>query len=835
MNGKRRPEYLYLSLGTALAGIVITVLAIIIMNSCSSPFRSGPDNREKQIITRASSLAGNPEDTCATRRVGADLYSISDYLITVFESPEYLASCSGDEQFASDLADVVYGDGAGQRIAEISSLARDNTRMYVIDHVMRDVKKSYKATGGIPGSGRNGSVADAVVTDDFKSDGRILMGISKAAGTVKYAGNDIRADILVDGSLCHGYLNLKDGPSGSKAFDISWDTAESGPGEHDISILFRTGEGISLVIHGGKVDIPEFETITNDRASEGIIKAGSDSSWYRFNCEDRDAYVNFAGMTDDIKVSLFDLYGNMIGENDLPGLSYEVLRGKAQDISEASRQTGIEGLSNCFYVRVQRGSSCTTSDDISFMMVQSRETARYNGTYMAVTGKEGDIVRLVDKDLQIYEDNESKVDILPLNGTLCDLSVKDNAGSMINIWPGFDPKTNEYAYYMKSSSHIRVSAAPQEGYAAGIDIRMDGKSGVNAGSDTEFELKEGMNELSCSVESFSGDKKDYKIYILCGDDDSSFYENTLSKFPQSYYSGLILLHIQHPQYVFTPYDTGLDFEEVVKVEDTGGRSLATNRYNPTYVKPDSKIYDAPDWMAVKPEVIRYYLDPRNFLSIERVFMFERQSYNPEYHTKDGISSMISGTFMDTDEYNYTDAILNAAKTSGVSPYLLASRILTEMGSSGQSKLAQGTVEGYEGYYNFYNIGSYGSTSDGGPVLNGAKYARWGYEPDKQELTDKEKSYLLPWDSKDKAITGGALWIAAGYINNGQDTLYFQKFDVVDNGTALYDHQYAGNIMMAYSEGYRYYKSYLNTDQLDNTFEFIIPIYSNMPDSYGVKP
>ena len=42
-------------------------------------------------------------------------------------------------------------------------------------------------------------------------------------------------------------------------------------------------------------------------------------------------------------------------------------------------------------------------------------------------------------------------------------------------------------------------------------------------------------------------------------------------------------------------------------------------------------------------------------------------------------------------------------------------------------------------------------------------------------------------------------------------------------------------MMAYSEGYRYYKSYLSTDQLGNTFEFIIPVYDNMPDRYGDKP
>ena len=837
MNGKRRPEYLYLSLGTALLGVILTVLSVIVMNSASSPFGTRAGSGEEQVIMRAKALAGGDGSSCAERRIEAELYSLADYLITVFESPAYLSSCPDDDQFARDLAGVVYGDADAGKISDISSMVKSNSRIYAVDQAVRSLGRSNKATGSIVSGGGPGSISGATVTDEVKNGGRTLMGISKASGTVQYSGDDIRADILVDGSLCHGYLSLKGGSApGTREYDISWDTAEARPGEHDINILFRTGEGRSFVIAGGKVDIPEFGTLSNDRASDGILRAGSVSSWYRFNCEERDAYVNFAGMTDDIKVSLYDLYGNLIGENDLPGLSYEVLRGKAQDVAAASEQTGIMGLSNCFYVRVSRGAACVTPDaDISYMMVQSPEAARYNGTFMAVTGREGDVVRLVDKDLQIYEDSASKVDILPLNGTLYELSVRDQSGTKINIWPGFDPQTEEYAYYMKNVSRLDVTAVPQEGYASSVDISIDGVKGADNGGKKTLDLKKGMNQMTCSVESFTGEKKEYKIYILCGDDDGQFYENTLSRFPESYYSGLILLHAQHPQYIFTPYNTGLDFEEVVKVEDTGGRSLATNRYNPTYVKPDSKIYDAPDWMAVKPDVIRYYLDPRNFLSIERVFMFERQSYNPEYHTKEGVSSMIKGTFMDTGDFNYADAILNAAKTSGVSPYLLASRILTEMGSNGQSKLAQGTVEGYEGYYNFYNIGSYGSTGDGGPVLNGAKYSRWGYEPDKQELTDKERSFLLPWDSRDKAITGGALWIASGYINNGQDTLYFQKFDVVDNGTALYDHQYAGNIMMAYSEGYRYYKSYLSTDQLGNTFEFIIPVYDNMPDRYGDKP
>ena len=54
-------------------------------------------------------------------------------------------------------------------------------------------------------------------------------------------------------------------------------------------------------------------------------------------------------------------------------------------------------------------------------------------------------------------------------------------------------------------------------------------------------------------------------------------------------------------------------------------------------------------------------------------------------------------------------------------------------------------------------------------------------------------YLLPWNDPAKAIKGGAIWIARNYIAVGQDTLYFQKYDVVNNGTELYNHQYMQNI------------------------------------------
>ena len=834
MKGKRRPEYLVFAIGFVLIGIICTVfLAVKLFVAGSS---TALDDRGKAMVARAEQMTGTA--SCAASRIEGGMYSLSDYLVSVFESPQYQLSCEDNNEFARDLVNVIYGESDSSKELDITAMCSASTRQYTVNSLLKDIDRSYKTTGKVSGSGGFGG--EVMLSEEFTHDGRILVGIKTSNGVIRYDRKDIRADVLVDGALCHGYFVYKESdqelPDGAKAFELSWDTSESSSGNHNVSIIFRNSGGSCKVLDCGTTDIPEFELLENDRAIPGTLPSGMNSIWYRFNCEDRDAYVNFAGMNRDIKVSLYDLFGNNLGTNDLKDSEYEVLRGKAQDIGAAVKETGIDGISNCFYVRVERAFGVPEEDSIGYMMLTSQDAVRYNGTFMAVVQKDDQVVRMVDENNDLYEEETSKITLLPLNGTLYDMKVRNaSSGDEMKLWPRFDSATMEYAYYLSEATPVTISAVSLEGYAAQVTVSKDGRSGTDTGSGYLFELDNGLNTLKVNLRSFSGEEKEYNVYFLCGDDGSSFARNTLSQFPESYYSGLILLHIQHPEYAFTAYNTGVDFEDVVEVQDSGGRSLATFTYNPSYVKPDSRIYDAPDWMAVKPEVIRYYLDPRNFLTIERVFMFERQSFNPMYHTRDGIRSMISGSFMDTDEYDYVEAIYSAAETSGVSPYLLASRIIQEMGYNGSSNLAHGTVSGYEGYYNYYNIGAYASTSDGGPVLLGARYARWGNDPDAQEITEREAAYLLPWDSIDKAITGGALWIANGYINNGQDTLYFQKFDVVDNGTALYDHQYAGYIMMAYSEGYRYYKSYLNTDQLGNSFEFVIPVYGNMPQEFGTKP
>ncbi|MDE5864589.1 MAG: cadherin-like beta sandwich domain-containing protein, partial [Lachnospiraceae bacterium] len=127
-----------------------------------------------------------------------------------------------------------------------------------------------------------------------------------------------------------------------------------------------------------------------------------------------------------------------------------------------------------------------------------------------------------------------------------------------------------------------------------------------------------------------------------------------------------------------------------------------------------------------------------------------------------------------------------------------------------------SYKGYEGIYNFYNIGAF----DGGDaVAKGLQWAKTG--------TD----YGKPWTNPYKSIVGGGQYIAKTYINKGQNTVYFQKFNVKPTDpSTLYVHQYMTNVQAAYSEGRSTRNAYNAMGILQNTMVFYIPVYNNMPGS-----
>lgn len=836
---KRRPEYFAVFALSAVCAIGTACFTAFALGTGTPVMTGAGGQNASGIVSRASDLIGidSEDKLSAQMRVKYGTYSAGDYVLSVMTSPDYLIKSTDDEQFAKDLLSVVYGAPNDADVAAIKQELSSSNRMTVINSVVSKADSKYAVsgnTGNGPGSVITGFNIDKGITEDDE----FTVGIKEISGSFSATGDEIRTDLFVDGALHRGYLKYDKNQAGSKGFVLAWDTAGFDPGDHEVSILLRSSDGRGVSVAGGKIRIPERKRIETLSVTDGVIGKDGKTAWYLLDAGESDCYVNFAGISDKISVSLYDLSGKLIGTNPSTSQGYAALRAKKQDTDKVASETGIPGVSNCFYICAKRtdDGASKEKEDISFQLVQSRDVAYFDGKYMSVAaGKTDDKYKLTDSLGNEYQAPKEKCKILPFNASLASLDIK-GGDTEKSLYPSFEVNQDKYGYYTSGAANVTFECESVEGYASELKITAE-----NGGNKTElkpgepFALNAGETVINAEVTSFDGQKSSYSVYVLAGDDSGSFVEETLSGFPASYYSGLWLMHCKHPTYRFKAYDTKLTFAEALKAETVGNKSLVQDKAYPEYVKGGSPVYDLPDWRAAKTEVVSYYMDPRNFFTDKRIFMFEMLGFDDSIHKKEGIKKIISGSFMDTDEFDYVNAIYEAGRQAGVSPYFLAARIIQEMGFSGRSALCKGTVEGYEGYYNFYNIGSVSTTKEGGATVGGAKYAKFGRNPEKKDFSDAEKKILLPWDTKEKAITGGALWIASGYIEKGQNTLYFQKFDVLDDGTVRYNHQYAQNIMMAYSEALRYYNSYDSINKTESSFVFVIPVYKNMPAEYGYLP
>ena len=69
----------------------------------------------------------------------------------------------------------------------------------------------------------------------------------------------------------------------------------------------------------------------------------------------------------------------------------------------------------------------------------------------------------------------------------------------------------------------------------------------------------------------------------------------------------------------------------------------------------------------------------------------------------------------------------------------------------------------------------------------------------------------------------------GYIDVGHNTLYLQKFDIVNQDEELYTNQYMQNLLAPESEASNMKKIYEASNTVDSSLNFIIPLYENMPE------
>lgn len=426
------------------------------------------------------------------------------------------------------------------------------------------------------------------------------------------------------------------------------------------------------------------------------------------------------------------------------------------------------------------------------------------------------------KDLTGYASKK----YIKLNGTLTD------DGKVICI-----EDTSPLTMYSDLNRQHKISGGALScGTKVKILDRNAGKDGRGTCSTSLYKIKYGNLEGYVCGKYIERDASSIDLNT----DDLKKYREGLSKiFPESYLDDLVRLHAMYPNWEFRAFNTGLDWNEVIENESVvAGRNLVWYSYGEGYRSKESysynyatdeyyRHYKEVNWWYASPEAVAYYMDPRNYFDTKNIFAFESLSYESSFQNSNIVDKILGNTFMPNvyKKYSsnpYTDAFMAAASTYGVSPVHLASRIRQEQGINGSST-GLGTYKGYENIFNFYNIKAVGN--DPSVALLWAKGGANG------TLT----SYGRPWDSPYKSIVGGAKFLGEDYINIGQNTLYFEKFDV-SRSSGRYTHQYMQNLTAPLSEAVTTYTSYSEINNLfDESLVFIIPVYNNMPSTKVEAP
>lgn len=404
-------------------------------------------------------------------------------------------------------------------------------------------------------------------------------------------------------------------------------------------------------------------------------------------------------------------------------------------------------------------------------------------------------------------------------------------------------------YINNTNVRVRTSPSTKDGdnklYVNGTEVKLQTGHSITV-LDTVNSPNDSTNTKWCHVE-FTYNSKSYKGYVAAQyvtiqnpSDDFEMPEGV----PEIYKPYIEQLLSIHPNWKFVFYDTGYNWDDLFVTTKYGqcyaGRSLMHNpplSYRSTasdcYNWREDKwiAHDGLYWYQANKETIAYYIDPRNFLNENTIFMFENLSYDTSTQNISGVSSILKNSFMNNKyiknlegaDVLYTQAYMDAAVYSKVSPCHLASRTIQEVGYNGSGSTS-GNYGSYAGYYNFYNIGA---SAGSDPVSNGLNFAKTGGSMS----SEKKALCYIPWNTQYRSIVGGAYWIGMSYINSihKQNTLYFQKFNTSNNDPSNFYHQYMTNIAAPAHEAPNIRKSYIELGVIDNSFTFIIPYYRNMPE------
>lgn len=289
-----------------------------------------------------------------------------------------------------------------------------------------------------------------------------------------------------------------------------------------------------------------------------------------------------------------------------------------------------------------------------------------------------------------------------------------------------------------------------------------------------------------------------------------------SKYP-GYKERLDTIISKHPNWKFIIMETGLDFEQVIKAQYTGHfetpKNLIQGKTGAWICSIcGDRVYDTGNWKCASESAIRHYIDTRNFL-VDSPYLFQFLQTDYLETTDEKIYNSLNGTFLYSRENAKT--INKVCKEKNANPYYVIARLLQEQGNAGgaTSKMVDtdGTV-----YYNLFNIGASGNSKD--EVYNNAL----------------KRAKKEGWTTIEKCLSDGITFLFSAYINNKQNSIYLNKFDVETYG-GVYVRQYMQNVEAPKSEGTSMYNKMKSAGLLDENLTFIIPVYENMDKISSASP
>lgn len=384
---------------------------------------------------------------------------------------------------------------------------------------------------------------------------------------------------------------------------------------------------------------------------------------------------------------------------------------------------------------------------------------------------------------------------------------------------------------------IAYASHPVEGRVPVVSL----KEGLTSNFNCDKKIIVIDNKLNCVSENILSN---YATVSVMNTDEIEYdFEEEMKNFPKSYQDKLRVIHEKHPSWRFYAYNTGLDWNSAIDHEKNS--SLISIYRNDTMFDTEEGAnfdwynnvfipHEAGVWVTPSRQAVAYFMDPRTYLNINNVdgvtdyrdiFVFEdARAYT--YQVDAAVDKMlyyggITGGFNTPYGYKtYRESFVDGSSFSKISPLILIARSRNETGN-----FTSGSVSGnfynddnntsYAGLYNFFNVGAYGMW----PITNGLIYAR-----------------NAGWTDPYKSITEGSIFIGTKYIYYGQETQYFQKFNVSPYTlTTTYGHQYQTNIEAPMTESNFVFWGYYDSGNIDKPIVFHIPVYDNMTEEATQKP